>query len=548
VKHIYCLIILCALVFNAQLSIAQDFRPAPEVASEITPKQVVSAQKYMAVTANLLATKAAYDVLEKDGSALDAAIAAQAMLGLVEPQSSGLGGGAFLVYYDKATNKITTLDGREMSPKTIKSNVFEGKEFYKAVLSADSIGVPGTPALLAEMYERSGSKIPLDELLQPAIDLAKSGFEVSPRLQGAIENEVENDRVTADFTQYFAEGAVLKNHAYAETLNYFADYRNVPQESLVERLSAIGSEITLADLNEYKIIERAPVCGFYRGYKICSMDEPSSGGIAILQILGMAENFPMQHWGVNDPKSWHVIAEASRLAFKDRNYYLADPDFIVSKKADLLDKSYLKKRAALIKVTQKNENVTVGDPDKEGGTSHISIVDAQGNMVSMTTTIESAFGAHYMVDGYFLNNELTDFSFEAVDENGKLIANRVEGRKRPRSSMAPVIVFDPTGKPFMVVGSAGGSRIIGYVAQRIIAAIDWDIPLKQSMDMPNILARGDTVEVENGNSFDIISNLAAMGHDVLVGEQSSGLTAIQFIDNSMRGYADPRREGVALGE
>ncbi|MAS87955.1 MAG: gamma-glutamyltransferase [Micavibrio sp.] len=547
-KHLYLLAILLSLVFFSGITVAQDFRPVPEIASEIVPKQSIMAQKYVAVTANPLATKAAYDVLKQGGSALDAAIAAQAILGLVEPQSSGLGGGAFLVYYDKAKNKITTLDGREISPKTIKPNVFEGKDFYKAVLSADSVGVPGTPALLAEMYERSSSQIPLIDLLQPAIDLAEAGFEVSPRLQGAIDNEIKNNRVSADFTNYFTGDAVIKNPAYAQTLSYLADYRTVPQQTLAERLKAIGSEITEADLNEYKVIEREPICGFYRGYKICSMDEPSSGGITILQILGMIENFPIQHWGGDDVRSWHVIAEASRLAFKDRNHYIADPDFIESKKAKLIDKAYLKDRASLINVTKRNDNVTVGDPDKEGGTSHISIVDAQGNIVSMTTTIESAFGSHYMVDGYFLNNELTDFSFETVDENGKLIANRVEGRKRPRSSMAPTIVFDPMGKPFMVLGSAGGSRIIGYVVQRIIAAIDWGLPLKTSLDMPNILSRGEEMEVENGFQGALLEQLVKKGHQVVVGEQNSGLTAIQFIGNGMQSYADPRREGVALGE
>ena len=485
---------LFMFVLTPFVAIAQeaDFRPAPEVETGFNERYTSFGSQFMASTAHPLATRAAFDILAQGGTAVDAMIAAQVMLGLVEPQSSGLGGGAFALYYHAADGKLYSFDARERAPFRADPKMFLGAngkpmEFYEAVMTGHSIGVPGVPRLLEGMYDLYG-RSPWPDLFESAIKLAREGFEVSPRLAAQIKAEVEAERTTPDFNNYFKTsnggyvraGDVLTNPDYARTLNAFANgthrqfYEGIFSQKIWEKAQSVGGTLSAQDFSYYVVRKRQPVCGPYRSYIVCSMGEPSSGGLTILQALGMLERFPLGEWGVENPKSWHVIAEASRFAFADRNKYIADPDYVDTPGVMLIEPEYLKERSAII-----NENVTQpeyypGEPKQEEGTTHISIIDRYNNVISMTSSIESAFGSHHMANGYFLNNQLTDFSFEPRDEAGKLIANRVEPGKRPRSSMSPVIVFDKSGAPFLVIGSAGGSRIIGYVLQRIISVIDWN--------------------------------------------------------------------------
>lgn len=563
-KVICFLSVLCLLPLNV---IAQeaDFRPAPEVETGFNERFTSFGSQFMVSTSHPQATRAAFDILAEGGTAVDAMVAAQVMLGLVEPQSSGLGGGAFVLYYHAADGKLYSFDARERAPFRADPKMFldengEPKDFYEAALSGHSIGVPGVPRLLEGLYDLYG-RSPWPSLFEPTIKLAREGFEVSPRLAAQIKAEVEAGRTTPDFNAYFQTtnggyvqaGDVLQNPEYARTLNAFAFgtqrqfYEGIFSQKIWEKAQSVGGTLSAQDFSYYVVRKRQPVCGPYRGFIVCSMGEPSSGGLTILQALGMLERFPLGEWGVESPKSWHVIAEASRFAFADRNQYIADPDYVETPGMMLIEPNYIDDRSALI-----NENVVQpeyypGEPKQEEGTTHISIIDRYNNVLSMTSSIESAFGSHHMANGYFLNNQLTDFSFQPRDEAGNLIANRVEPGKRPRSSMSPVIVFDSDGEPFLVIGSAGGSRIIGYVLQRIISVIDWGIEIQTALDMPNIIARGPALEFEDIIVPEFPEALREFGHEVEVGPQNSGLTAIRVIDSGFLGAADPRREGRAMG-
>ncbi|HPF78587.1 MAG TPA: gamma-glutamyltransferase [Alphaproteobacteria bacterium] len=563
----------------------EENRPiAPEIATGINAQKAVAGEKIMAVTANPEATKVAFDILKRGGTAADAAIAAQMILGLVEPQSSGIGGGGFTLYYDAKKKYLITLDGRETAPSTAGSHLFMGEDgkpldFYDAAIGGRSVGTPGTLRMLEKLHDWQG-KLPWGDLFAPAIKLAETGFVVSPRLSQMLQEEKKRGRFSDDVIAklYFypdsstplEAGEVKRNPDYAITL------RNIAQNGvdafykgqLAQEIAAKVQDdrfnhglLSTEDLSSYEVKERKAVCGNYRGYKVCSMGEPSSGGLTLLMILGMLENFDLAAWGPNNPTSWHVIAEASRLAFADRNQYMADPDFVQTPDTLLLNAAYLKKRAQQIKLDKPMQEVSAGVPPgwdpkyqraadsalKPPGTTHLSIVDQYGNVLSMTSSIENAFGSRLMVGGFLLNNQLTDFAFDPIDESGLPVANRVEGGKRPRSSMAPTIVFDPQGKPFLVIGSAGGSRIIGYVLQRIVSVIDWGIGVQGALAMPNIVHRGEKLELEkSGVKFAV--PLKNIGHPVLVGDMNSGLTAIQFKNGFAFGAADPRREGQAMGE
>ena len=358
------------------------------------------------------------------------------------------------------------------------------------------------------------------------------------------------------------------NADYASTLNYIAlngagsFYEGAPALNLIEKVRKQKNAglLSVEDMKEYEAKERRPLCRLYRGYRVCSMGQPSSGGLTLLNMLGILERFDLAEMG-DTAQSWHVITEASRLAFSDRNQYMADPDFVKTPDILLLDNDYLDHRASLIDTKRPLLNPTHGVPAgwgerqalvadsslKPPGTTHMSIVDSYGNILSMTSSIEHSFGARVMVDGYLLNNQLTDFAFEPNDEAGNPKANRVEGGKRPRSSMAPTIIFDPDGEPFMVIGSAGGSRIIGYVLQRIIAAIDWGQPIDKAVAAPHIVHRGKKLELET-SGVDRAESLKDYGHPVLVGEMNSGISAITWRDGVITGTADPRRDGTAMGE
>ena len=579
-----CFLLISALILPVSLALAAEGnRPsAPEIATGVKANKAVAGTKIMAVTAHPDATKAAYDVLKRGGTAADAAIAAQMVLGLVEPQSSGLGGGGFTLYYDAEKKHLVTLDGRETAPSIAGSHLFVGEDgkpmkFYDAALGGRSVGTPGLLRMLEKLHEWQG-KMPWSDLFIPAFEMAEQGFTSSKRLEEMLKKERKRFDIDSKAQVYFypdavtplPAGSLKRNPDYAITLRHIARhgadafYTGELAKNIVAKVHEFKSNrglLSIEDMEAYQVKERQAVCRGYRGYQVCSMGEPSSGGLTLLYILGLLEHFDLKKWGPKNPTSWHVMMEASRIAFADRNKYMADPDFAKTPGTSLLDSAYLKKRAQKIKTDKPLLTVSPGIPPgwseevkrapdvsiKPPGTTHMSIVDSYGNVLSMTTSIENAFGSRLMVGGFLLNNQLTDFSFSPNDENGVPVANRVEGGKRPRSSMAPTIIFDPDGQPFMVIGSAGGSRIIGYVLQRIVSVIDWGFDIQRALDMPHIVHRGKKLELET-SGLHLAESLKNHGHPVTVGEMNSGLTAIHFKKGIMHGAADPRRDGVAMGE
>ena len=539
----------------------------------------VTAQNWMLAAANPLAVEAGAEVLRTGGTAADAMVAVQAVLGLVEPQSSGLGGGAFLVWYDAATGALTTLDGRETAPLDVTPKAFldengERLKFWDAVVGGLSVGTPGTPMLMAEAHRRWG-RADWGGLLEPAIALAEEGFAVSPRMAGAIASDSERLQGFAPTAAYFfpggtalAAGDLVQNADYAETLRLIAQngtnafYSGPVAEDIVTTVQeAEGNpgHLSMADMAIYKVIERAPVCVPYRTYEVCGMGPPSSGALTVGQILGMMDRFDLGGMSPTDPEVWRLIGDASRLAFADRGRYMADSDYVPMPTKGLTDPAYLDSRAALLGGDTALSEVAPGEPQWDHAmrladdisiefpsTSHISIVDSYGNALSMTTTIENGFGSRLFVRGFLLNNELTDFSF-ASHANGVPIANRIEPGKRPRSSMAPTIVMKD-GAPELVIGSPGGSRIIGYVAQAIIAYVDWGMDVQQAVSMPHLVNRFGTYDIEEGTDLAGLEQpLSELGFKVSVRELNSGLHAIS-VGEGLSGGADPRREGIAIGE
>ncbi len=553
--------------------------PEADTGFRITGAQ--RADNFMMVTANPIATQAGHDILARGGSAADAAFAAQLVLGLVEPQSSGLGGGAFALYWDAKEQKLTSYDGRETAPASVTETIFlkNGRpmDFHDAATGGRAVGVPGLPKLLDLLYENHGT-IPRDDVFQPAFELSKYGFIASPRLNKMIEKNKDHFRFFKSSKDYFLPNngkAIeanqnIQNSDYNDVLfnfrNKSADifYSGDVAQDIIKTVNEAWhnpGNMTTDDFLGYEVVMRDPVCGKYRIYKICSMGEPSSGGLTLIQSLQMLDRFDLETMSAKDPLAWHLIAEASRLAFADRNQYMADPGIVETPGAALIDPAYTAVRSTFIQADKMMENVQAGVPfawdmnqtepdqkNKNTGTTHISAIDKYGNAISLTSSIENAFGSKLMVDGFLLNNQLTDFSF-MPERDGKKIANRAAPNKRPRSSMSPVIIFDAENKPVMVLGSAGGSRIIGYVLQRIIAVLDWDMPLDQALAMPNIIHRGGSLEIEEGKDLPFnIEALDAYGHDITRPEMNSGLTAIYKTGDTYYGAADPRREGIALGE
>lgn len=558
----------------------------PESGQGLSQAQTVAAGRTMVAAAHPLAAKAGLAMLDAGGNAIDAMVAVQLVLGLVEPQSSGLGGGAFLVYHDSASGQIKTWDGRETAPMAATGDLFlqpDGKPmgFYDAVVGGRSVGTPGTVALLEAAHKAHGS-LPWKKLFEPAIRLAREGFEVTPRLNGLVTEFAETLFRQKAARDYFLSeegvpifaGTRIVNEAYAQTLEAIAEggaaafYSGTIAEDIARAVrEAEGNPGLLAeaDLAAYRVKERKAVCFDYRGHDICGMGPPSSGALTIGQILKMVEPFDLAGLGADNPESWRLIGDASRLAFADRDRYMADSDFVKMPKG-LLNDGYLEERAGLIEGDRMDggmalpaEAVKPGEPPEDHAlfraddlsielpsTSHFSIVDGNGNAVSMTTTIENAFGSGLMVRGFLLNNELTDFSF-IPDVDGQAIANRVEPGKRPRSSMAPTIVYRD-GKPWLVLGSPGGSRIIGYVAKTLIAMIDWGMGPAEAVSMPHLVNRFGTYDIEAGTAAEgLAPALSAMGYKVSTRDLNSGLHLIEITPDGLRGAADPRREGVALG-
>ncbi|MDN5568953.1 MAG: gamma-glutamyltransferase, partial [Paracoccus sp. (in: a-proteobacteria)] len=500
-------------------------------------------------------------------------------LGLVEPQSSGLGGGAFLVWYDAKTGEVTTLDARETAPMAVTPTLFQAEdgqplEFMDAVVGGRSVGTPGTPRLL-EVAHRKWGKANWATLFDDAITLADDGFTVSPRLASLVAGEgdaLARYPATKDYFfpegQPLAEGSILKNPAYAETLRAIAKdgadafYKG----AIAEQVTAAVRDATdnpgylaAQDLAQYQVIERPAVCVEYREHDVCGMGPPSSGGLAVGQILGMLNSYDLSATGPDSPESWRLIGDASRLAFADRGRFMADSDFVPMPTEGLIDPAYLAKRAELLAGDDSLPEVTAGNPGwthaslwgediaiELPSTTHISIVDADGNALSMTTTIENGFGSRVMAGGFLLNNELTDFSFETHDDAGYPIANAIAPGKRPRSSMAPTLVLKDEA-PVMVIGSPGGSRIIGYVAKAIIAHLDWSMDIQQAVASPNILNRFGAMDIEAGLPSALTEGLTSMGFELSERELTSGLQGIVVTPEGLVGGVDPRREGVAIG-
>jgi gamma-glutamyltranspeptidase/glutathione hydrolase len=535
----------------------------------------------MVAAANPFAAQAGLDMLRAGGSAVDAAIATQMVLGLVEPESSGLGGGSFLVIYGPAKNRVTTFDGRETAPQSATPTMFldasgQVRPKGQVIPGGLSVGVPGVVSML-EMAHKKYGRLPWAKLFAPAIKLARNGFPVGPKLANTIATDtaaaqmpdIKRTFFHADGTPYH-QGEIFKSPAYAATLEAIAKhgarafYTGPIAASIVAAITHAPMNqggMTLADLAHYHAIERPPVCGTYRGDRVCSMGPPSSGGIAVLQILAMLERFPASDLQPNTLSFAQLFTQANRLAFADRNEYIGDPAFVRVPTLGLLDADYLKSRAALIDPAHDMGTAKAGTPPDLGpvdhapqktpqrhGTSHLSVVDDRGEVVSMTTTVESGFGAQIMASGFLLNNELTDFSLTPV-EDGKPVANAPEPGKRPMSAMAPTIVFGADGKFLIAAGSPGGPVIIPDVAGALIALIDGGLTPQQTAALPHIFNMNSATYIEKGTSLEAVApQLTQMGHTIRIVPIYSGLHIIEKTKDGYIGGADPRRDGVALGD
>ncbi len=562
------------------LASAACAQPVSEVASGWHDSAPVRARHFMVAAANPLAVDAGYAMLAKGGSAVDAAIAVQLVLGLVEPQSSGLGGGAFMLVRDARNGQLVAYDGRETAPAAAKPERFLDRDgrplpFHEAVVGGRSVGVPGVPRLLALAHARHG-RLPWATLFAPAIALAENGFAVSPRLHTLIASEryFTQPRIRAYFLDAdgapLAVGQRLRNPAYAATLRTLARdgadafYTGALAQDIVDTANGYAAnpgDLTLADLAGYRAIAREPVCGGYRSYRVCGAPPPSSGGIALAQTLAMLAPLDLRAMGAGSLWSVHFISEAERLAYADRDAYVADPAF-ADVPAGLLDPAYLQTRAALIRSDAVFGYATAGTPPRVAqaptagaaaefaSTSQIVVVDARGDAVSMTTTIENQFGSRLMTSGgYLLNNELTDFSFVPADAQGRAVANRVEAGKRPRSTMAPTIVLDRAGRVYMLTGSPGGPAIVEYVAKAVIGVIDWQLDPQAAVALGNFGSHNGPTKLESDTAVaSLAPKLRAMGYDVSVGHETSGLQAIVRAPDGWIGGTDPRREGVVRGQ
>ncbi|KAB0679302.1 gamma-glutamyltransferase [Aureimonas leprariae] len=560
----------------------------PEAATGTVAKPLVRAKEQMVVAAHPLAAEAGRAILREGGNAADALVAVQLVLGLVEPQSSGLGGGSFLVWWDAGAKRLTTFDGRETAPAHATPKLFLGEDgqplkFVPAVVGGRSVGTPGTVRLLATVHARYG-RLAWRRVVEPAMKLAREGFPVSERLHSLLAEDpdlLKSESMRPYFFpdgQPLAAGAMVRNPDYAAVLERIARdgpagfYEGETAAAIVGAVAAAKGidgqpnpgTLSLDDLKGYEVKERPPVCAPYRVYQICGMGPPSSGAVAVGQILGVLQPTDIAALGPKSVESWRRIGDASRLAFADRGRYLADADFMAVPVRGLLDPGYLADRAKLLDGTTRalpDDEVKPGDPafdhaKLERGddaslelpsTSHFAIRDRDGNLVSMTTTIENGFGSRLFVSGFLLNNELTDFSF-ATQEKGAPIANRVEPGKRPRSSMAPTIVMRD-GAPVLAIGSPGGSSIIGFVAEALVAVLDWNMDVQAAVSLPHLLHRGTAFEIEKGTEAETLEPaLKGLGFATKVVDLNSGLHAIRITPEGLEGGADPRRDGVALGD
>ena len=561
--------------------------PQPARTPPVTEAPAPWTKGGMVAVADPRAAAAAVDVLERGGHAVDAAIAAHAVLGLVEPQSSGIGGGAFMVVYDRESDTLTSFNGREIAPAYVTPDHFlqDGAPmgFIAAWQSGRSIGVPGQIALYKTAHDRFGTR-PWGELFEDAISLASGGFEVSPRLAGLLSSErlrraSDLDDLPGPAAYFYPDGEPLQagdvrdNPDYAATLKAIAAngpaafYTGDIAAGIVEATNAgpSGGAMTLDDLASYTVLEEPLVCGDALNHRICSQRPPSSGAVTQIMIAGLYERFVAAHGGeMTGPERFRALVDAQRLAYADRDHYVADPARVDVPVADLINPAYLDARA--LERFEPSEPSVPGDPgavlrndpiidrwgrdltDEAPGTTHLSIMDARGNVVSMTATVEAPFGSSRWTGGFLLNNQLTDFAF-APTKNGKPVANAPDAGKRPRSSMSPTIIFDQEGDVKMVTGSPGGNSIIAYVSKTVVGVLDWDLTAQEAVDLPNVIARGDRVgvEISKGNGQAIADDLKALGYEVREGQgENSGLHVIVVRETGLEGGADPRREGVAI--
>jgi gamma-glutamyltranspeptidase/glutathione hydrolase len=563
-------------------------------------KPTPSKSKGMVAAANPLASRAGVEILEAGGSAIDAAIAIQAMLGLVEPQSSGLGGGAFMVVYDPKTAKVWSYNGREKAPGAASPDMFLDPQtkqpipYRNGIASGVSTGVPGVITMLQKAHQDYGL-LDWGVQFEPAIKTAENGFKVSPRMANITARmggfALNKDKNAKDYfflddgNKTIPVGFLRDNPQYANTLRALQKNPRallegpIAQEILrVTHRPPFPGSLTLDDMKNYQAKKTEALCSTYRSNIICGAQPPSSGPVAVQSILGVLENFDMKKLGMTS-EGWHIFSEASFLAYADRDKYIGDPDFITVDADSLIDKEYLRSRADLIRNDIAMKNVTAGNPNAlvrgkdstpdNPSTSHFTVVDKDGLVVSMTTTVEAAFGSQRMAAGFILNNQLTDFSFQPRDSDGLLVANAVGPNKRPRSSMAPVIVFNPEGEFLFTSGSPGGSSIIAYTAKTIVGILDWGLSPQDAIELPNVIARNGRVaveakglkdeisgEIDRGSPAEefglpesLIKGLESRGHKV---RRSKGeFSGIHIIyrdeDGTLMGGADPRREGVALG-
>lgn len=573
------LVVIAALLATSRLA---SSRSAPESATGTTQQQLAVATRTMIATPNAHATRAGLAMLRAGGSAADAAVAAALVLGLVEPQASGLGGGGFALTWDAGSHAVAAFDGRETAPMAARPDRFLAKgrpmPFATAVHSGLSIGTPGFVRLIEALHRRQG-RLPWPALFEPAIRLAEQGFEVSPRLHALL---AASGPAAFDATAraYFFDrsgkslpvGHRLANPAYASTLRALAAegadafYRGPVAAGIVAAAAAApnrAGDLTLADLAGYRVVERAPLCFEYRRHRVCSVGPPSSGGIAMAQALTMLEPFDLgaASKSAMNHRALHLIVEAEKLAFADRNSYVGDPA-AVAIPSGLLDSGYLAERRALIRPDRTMVGARPGTPPRTGptsfggdatieaaGTSHISVVDADGHAVSMTVTVESAFGSGVMTGGFLLNNELTDFSFRPRDALGRPAANAVGPGKRPRSSMAPTIVLAEDGRLAYVAGSTGGSGIIPYMVQALVALIDWQLDPQAAASLAHVGSRGGALDLElDGRATWLALQLRPYGHTMRLAPEVSGTHIIAVRNGRLEGGVDPRKEGLALGD
>ena len=534
----------------------------------------------MLAAAHPLAAEAGHEVLRRGGAAIDAAIAVQMVLNLVEPQSSGIGGGAFILHYSANDSTLAAYDGRETAPAAARADRFVGADgeplqHLEAIVGGKSVGAPGVLRAL-ELAHRKHGKLPWSELFEPAIRVAAEGFPLSPRLHKLLEWVRLPGRDPDMRRLYYRDddtpksiGTLLRNPALADTLRAIAAqgadafYTGDIARDIAGKVSSAPNpgDLSASDLAQYRARERKPVCAPYRQWKVCGMPPPSSGGIAVLQVLGILQRLAPDALPSDPVRAAHLITEAERLAYADRDRYLADSDFVAVPLAGLTSPDYIAARARLIKPDRSQGRAQPGSPagaplaeladdaaPELASTSHFSIVDAAGNAVAMTSSIEFAFGSQQMVRGFMLNNQLTDFSFVAR-QDGKAVANRIEPGKRPRSAMSPTMVFDRDGRLVLALGSAGGSAIITHVVKTLVAALDWNLDIQQAIALPNFGSRNGPTELEQGTAAaDWAASLKALGHEVRLIDMTSGLHGIQRTRDGWSGGADPRREGVARGD